>query len=86
MYASTTIELKNSSIKFTLNINPLNGSYKGMNLTRKWILNIHCDETPKKIMLNNQNMKFSYDKVKRIAIIETTKRLVKQLQAFEVKF
>lgn len=85
-YASTAIELKNSANKFTLNINPINGSYKGITLSRKWILKIHCNETPKKIMLNTQNMNFSYDKTNKVAIVETSKRLVKQLQVFEVKF
>jgi alpha-glucosidase (family GH31 glycosyl hydrolase) len=86
IYASTIIELKNSSNRFTLKINPIKGSYKGMSISRKWILNIHCSETPKQIRLNSQKLKFNYDEVKKIAIIESSNHSIKKLLDFEVSY
>jgi alpha-glucosidase (family GH31 glycosyl hydrolase) len=86
IYASTMIELKNSSKKFFLKINEIEGNYKGMSISRKWILNIHCTESPNQIRMNRQNLKFSYDKVKKIAIVETSQKSAKQLLSFEVSY
>jgi alpha-glucosidase (family GH31 glycosyl hydrolase) len=86
IYASTIMELKNCSNKFTLKINPIEGSYKGMSISRKWILNIHCSESPKQIRLNRQNLKFNFDKVTKIVIVETSQQLVKQLLYFKVNY
>jgi alpha-glucosidase (family GH31 glycosyl hydrolase) len=86
IYASTIIELKNSSAKFVVKIKPAVGNYEGMNMSRKWILNIHCNESPKQIRLNRQNLKFNYDKVTKIAVVETSQQSIKQLLNFEVSF
>lgn len=86
IYASTIIELKSSSNKFTLKINPIEGCYKGMSISRKWILNFHCSETPKQIRLNSQKLKFNYDEVKKIAIVETSNHSVKKVLDFKVSF
>jgi alpha-glucosidase (family GH31 glycosyl hydrolase) len=86
VYASTIIELKNSSAKFVVKINPAVGNYEGMNMSRKWILNIHCNESPKQIRLNRQNLKFNYDKVTKIAVVETSQHSIKRQLKFEVTF
>ncbi len=86
IYASTFIELKDSSDKFELKINPVQGNYQGMSMSRNWILNVHSDETPRQIRLNKQKLAFTYDKAKRVAIVETSKRLVKHLLNFEVSY
>jgi len=86
IYGSTIIELKNSFDKIIVKISPLEGSYNGMAISRKWILNIHCNETPKKIRMNQQKLKFSYDKVMKIAIVETSNHSVKKLLDFEVSY
>jgi len=84
IYGSTSMELKNSSGKFILKINPLAGNYKGMSMSRKWILYIHCNEVPKQIKLNQRELKFRYDKTKKIAILNAPQQSVKQLTEFEV--
>jgi alpha-glucosidase (family GH31 glycosyl hydrolase) len=86
IYASTIIELKNSPGKFVLTINPLQGKYSGMSPTRNWILNIHSGESPKQISLNRKSLKFRYDKVNKIAIVETSQLQVKKLLDFEVSY
>jgi alpha-glucosidase (family GH31 glycosyl hydrolase) len=86
IYASTFMELKNSSNKFTFKIYPIKGSYKGMIISRKWILNIHCNESPKQISMNRQNLKFKYDKVQRIALVEVPQLSAKQILDFEVSY
>jgi hypothetical protein len=55
-------------------------------MSRKWILYLYCNETPKHIRMNRQELKFNYDKVKKIAIVETSQQSVKQLLDFEVSF
>lgn len=79
IYASTIIEMKNESSNIVLKINPVEGDYQGMSLTRKWELNIHCNKTPRQISVNRQNIKFNYDKEKKIAMVEATQQSVKQL-------
>jgi alpha-glucosidase (family GH31 glycosyl hydrolase) len=86
IFASTIMELKNSSNKFVVKINPLEGNYAGMNMSRKWILNIHCNESPKQIRMNRQKIKFNYNKVTKIAIVETSQQSVKQLLNFNVSY
>jgi alpha-glucosidase (family GH31 glycosyl hydrolase) len=86
IYASTVIELKNSSNNFNLRISPTEGSYKGMSMSRKWILNIHCDDSPRQIRMNRQNLKFRYDKERKIAIAETSQYSITQLLNFKVNF
>jgi alpha-glucosidase (family GH31 glycosyl hydrolase) len=86
IYASTIIELKNSPGKFVLTINPIQGEYKGMSPTRNWILNIHSSQNPKQIRLNKKSLKFRYDKVNRIAVIETSQLPVTKLLDFEVSY
>ncbi len=86
IYASTTIELKNSADKFALKINPVQGNYEGMSSERNWVLNIHCSKTPKQIRLNRKSIKFSYDNVNKIAVVETAQLPLKQLRHFEVSY
>jgi alpha-glucosidase (family GH31 glycosyl hydrolase) len=86
IYASTIMELKNTSNNFNLRISPIEGSYKEMNASRKWILNIHCANSPRQIRMNGQNLKFNYDKVTKIAIVETSQQSVKKLLNIEVNF
>jgi len=86
IYASTNIELKNNSNNFNLRISPTEGSYKGMSMSRKWILNIHCDDSPRQIRMNRQNLKFRYDAERKIAIAETSQQSVTQLLNFEVNY
>lgn len=86
IYASTIIELKSSTAKFILTINPVQGNYEGMSPTRNWILNIHYNEAPKQIRLNRKRVKFSYEKATKIAIIETSQLPVKQQLEFKVSY
>jgi alpha-glucosidase (family GH31 glycosyl hydrolase) len=86
IYASTTIVLKNSPDKFILTINPKQGSYIGMSPTRNWILYIYSSQTPKQISLNRKNLKFRYDKVNKIAIVETSNQSGNKLLDFEVSY
>jgi alpha-glucosidase (family GH31 glycosyl hydrolase) len=86
IYASTIIELKNSTGKFVLTINPIQGNYSGMSPTRNWILYIHSSESPKQISLDRKSLKFRYNKVNKIAIVETSQLQVKKLLDFEVSY
>ena len=86
IYASTVIEQKNSGKKTLLRIHPVEGSYKGMLSTRKWILYIHYNKTPKQVKMNGQNIKFSFNQTGKIIRIETARRSVKQAIEFELTF
>lgn len=86
IYASTVIEQKNSGKKTLLRIHPVEGSYKGMLSTRKWILYIHYNITPKRVKINGQNIKFSFNQTGKIIRIETARRSVKQAIEFELTF
>lgn len=86
IYASTVIEQKNSGKKTLLRIHPVEGSYKGMLSTRKWILYIHYNITPKRVKINGQNIKFSFNQIGKIIRIETARRSVKQAIEFELTF
>lgn len=86
IYASTNIELINSLDKLALKIYPVDGYYKGMNRTRKWNLYIHYYKAPIQVKINQQNLKFSYDETKKIAIVQVPKRSVKKLTEFEIVF
>lgn len=86
IYASTFIELKNSSNHFYLKINPAEGDYQGMNTSRNWILNIHSSRIPKQIRLNQKNLNFSFDTHKMIVFAETSEQPVKQLLNFEIRY
>ncbi len=86
IYASTNIELINSLNKLALKIAAVDGYYKGMKKTRTWNLYIHSNKAPVQVKINQQNLKFSYDETKMIAIVEVPKRSVKQLTEFEIVF
>ncbi len=83
IYASSIIELKNSGNEFALKIYPVEGNYKGMDHTRNWNLIIHCAKAPKQVNMNNQHLKFHYDEIKKIAIVEVRKLSVKRLVEFK---
>lgn len=86
IYASTIIEQKKGVKKTLLRIHPVDGSYKGMPSARKWVLYIHCNKTPKQVTINEQNMKFSFDRIGKIIKIETPERSVKRTTKFDVIF
>jgi alpha-glucosidase (family GH31 glycosyl hydrolase) len=86
VYASTIIDLKEKTGRLKLRINPVSGNYDGMNSSREWILHIHCNESPKEINLNRENVKFTYDKLKKVTIAESTQQSVNNLLNFKVRF
>jgi len=86
IYASTILEQCKDVNRMLLTIHPVEGFYKGMPSTRKWILYIHCKKAPEKIRMNEQNLKFRYEPTKKIAIVETYQRSVKQIAEIEVNF
>jgi hypothetical protein len=57
-----------------------------MNMTRKWSLYIHYSKAPMQVKINQQNLKFSYDETKKVAIVEVPRRSVKQLAEFEIVY
>ncbi|MBP6022874.1 glycoside hydrolase family 31 protein [Ferruginibacter sp.] len=72
IYASTKIEMKNNLENVIVNINHVEGSYRGMKSTRKWVLHIHAGREPKLVKVNKRSVKFSYNNLTKIAVIETT--------------
>jgi alpha-glucosidase (family GH31 glycosyl hydrolase) len=86
IYAFTLIEMKYSSKKIDLRINPVEGHYTNMSSSRKWLLNIHSSKTPKKIKLNKQNLPFKFDNKKKIVIAETPQSSVNTVLNFEIRY
>lgn len=86
IYASTIIEQKKNGKRTLLRIHSVKGSYKGMPSTRKWVLYIHDNKTPKQVKMNRQNTKFSFDQISEIIRVETPQRSVRQATEFEVIF
>ena len=84
IYASTVIELKNAADKIRVKINPVEGRYTGMKLTRKWDLYIHIDKAPAQVKLNGQNLKFKYEN--NMVIVESNQLPVNKTAIFELSY
>ncbi len=86
IYASTSMKLSNNAGKLLLQINAVEGTYAGMKPTTKWIIHIHCPTAPTQIIFNNKRLKFSFDKVNKIAVASAPAYLVKRPSSFNVIF
>lgn len=86
IYASTVIEQSKVGSTYLVKIHPVEGGYNGMKTTRKWMLYFHCKQKPKHIKLNQQHLKFKFDREKGVAIVETNQCSIKQMSEFEVGF
>ena len=69
IYASTKIEFLQSDLKLTIVINPVEGTYNGMNDYRNWKLIIHQIDNPSQIFVNNHKATENYDKNLKTLII-----------------
>lgn len=67
IFATTTIELRNS----TLRINPTVGNYNGQSLNRTWIIQFHSDKKPKKVFLNGQVCTYDFNPDQKLITITT---------------
>ena len=87
IYAITKIELQNGNNGFAIVINPTEGTYSGMKEERNWILYLHLMESPLlNILIDGQNLKFSYENTKNIIISEKCKLSFNQLHRFEINY
>jgi alpha-glucosidase (family GH31 glycosyl hydrolase) len=69
IYASTKIECLKSGLKLTIVINPVEGTYSGMNEYRNWKLIIHQIDNPSKILVKNHKVTENYNKSLKNLII-----------------
>ncbi|HPH33652.1 MAG TPA: DUF5110 domain-containing protein, partial [Chitinophagaceae bacterium] len=67
IFATTTIELRNS----TLRINPTEGNYNGQSSSRNWIIQFHSAKKPKKVLLNGQVCTYDFNPEQKLITITT---------------
>ena len=82
LYAETKMKLKDESNKITLTINPVEGSYKGMNKKRKWILKVFTNKQVQSCLLNGKQISFSNMIEKQGIEIHTNSTSKKKLNSF----
>jgi alpha-glucosidase (family GH31 glycosyl hydrolase) len=56
-FAKTLIEVNNTEKETSVTVNPAKGEYKDMPVSRKYVLQIHRQEAPKKVYLNGKKLK-----------------------------
>ena len=56
-FAKTLIEVNNTEKETSVTVNPAKGDYKDMPVSRKYVLQIHRQEAPKKVYLNGKKLK-----------------------------
>ena len=56
-FAKTLIESENSGSETVIKVNPAVGDYRGIPVERKYVLQIHQLQAPKKVYLNNKKLK-----------------------------
>jgi hypothetical protein len=85
-YAFTLIEMKYSTKKIDLRINPVEGHYTNMSSSRKWLLSIHCSNPPRIIKLNKKPLPFEFDKVKKIVVVEAPLSSINTALNFDIYY
>jgi alpha-glucosidase (family GH31 glycosyl hydrolase) len=83
IYASTLIEQKKQLSNTLIKISRPAGAFKGIN-NRKWMLSIHSNKAPKKVLLNKTPVQFEYIKSKGITLIKTKTNPVTRAMIFEL--
>ncbi len=86
IYATTTIDVKNYKNKLMVQINPIKGSYKGMNPKRNWVLHIYEPKKALQAKINSHLVTLNFNNQMQTTIIETAMTPVNQSSTIEVNY